>query len=94
MTRRLLWIPLAAALTLTSFAQPWSGGAAEAGPNGKAAAMAPCSGELSSLRQELAATQAENTRLQAELDKLQTAERKRVKRLEAALGGGVIEKLQ
>ena len=85
MSRRLAWMSFAAALTVASFSQPWTGSSAEAGPNGKAATTAPC-GEVSSLRQELATAQAENRRLQAELDKAVTAERKRAKRLEDQLG--------
>lgn len=93
MTRRIIWISMAAMLGLASASQPWSSGAAQAGPGPKPAVAAPCKDEATALRTQLADAQAENVRLQAQLDKLQSAERQRVAKLQAQLGAPMIEKL-
>jgi hypothetical protein len=92
--RRTICLSLASVLAIASLAQPWSGGTAEAGPGSKPAAIAPCKDDVAQLRAELAASQADNARLQAQVDKMQTAERTRAKRLADQLGAPMIERLQ
>ena len=96
MTRRFVWISMAALLAVASAAEPWSNSAAEAGPGVKAAApaaVAPCKDEVSALRVQLADAQAQNALLQQQLDRLQLAERTRLQKLQAQLGSPMIEKL-
>lgn len=96
MARRFMWMSLAAVLAVGSFAQPWSGGAAEAGPGPRPAApvaAAPCKDEVGQLKAELAAARADNARLQTQLDQMSTAEARRQKRLQDQLGAPMIEKL-
>lgn len=93
MARRFLWMSLASVLAVASISQPWSGGAAEAGPGPKPVAVAPCKDEVSQLKQELEASRAEVARLQGQIDRMSTAERTRQKRLQDQLGAPMIEKL-
>jgi hypothetical protein len=99
MTRRIMWISMAAVLAVASAAQPWNSGSAIAGPGpaaktSTAGAVAPCKDEVTQLRAQLAAEQTAKASLQAQLDKLQTAERQRQAKLQAQLGAPIAEKLR
>ena len=97
MARRFLWIPVTAMLAVMSFARPWNGGAAEAGPGPK---PAPVAAMCKDTRAQLADVQAQNDRLREEnrvlhqqLDSMTAAERARAKKLADQLGSAPIEKL-
>jgi hypothetical protein len=93
MARRFVWISFASVLAVAAISQPWDGGAAQAGPGPKPAAVTPCKDEVAQLKADLEASRAEVARLQAQLDKVSTAERTRQKRLQDQLGAPMIEKL-
>ncbi len=100
MARRFLWIPVAALLAVSTFTSPFSGGGvADAGPGTKP--VAACKDELGTTREALLDAQAEVARLrteqrmlQAQVDKLSTAERQRQQRLQAQLGAPIAERLR
>jgi hypothetical protein len=96
MARRFMWMSFAAVLATASLSQPWSGGAAQAGPGPKPAAAAVCKdvrSQLADAQTEIERLRAENAQLQHQVDTMQMAERTRAKKLADQLGSPMIEKL-
>ena len=98
MTRRFLWISMAAVLAMTALAQPWRG-AAEARPAPRSAGcraddVVKLEAELAASRAALALAQVEVAQAQAYSQRLLEDSRARARKLAEQLGAPMIDTLK